>query len=107
MQISVQYELGGAANAEYFADSGGTDIESDGTGSDNIQLGMMYAAHSRLGGETCGVNCAKLFFSAVLNGTPGRLGLAERLKVLTEYGEITDAEIAVLVEKIEEELMDL
>ena len=96
-------ELGGKARIADISDDDAQQVEGDG-GAGDVQLGTLYESGSSLGGEQCGVNCARLLFKAVLEGTPARLGLSDRLQILTEYGVMTKAEIQMLVEKIQDQV---
>ena len=84
-------------------DDGASQVEGEG-GGNRVQTGMLYSSGSDLGGGICACNCARLLFKAVLDGTPTRPGLAQRLQVLTEYGVMTQPEIDLLVQKIQDEV---
>ncbi|PIQ76664.1 hypothetical protein COU78_05215 [Candidatus Peregrinibacteria bacterium CG10_big_fil_rev_8_21_14_0_10_49_24] len=103
---AIVKELGGKIRiGNIFGDD---DVEVEGTGgSGSVQLGMLYSSGSSLGGDMCARNCVRLFFNAVLHGSKKRFGLAKHLQILTQYGEITQAEIDLLVEKIQEQVTAL
>ena len=96
-------ELGGTMRVRAFSDDDATDAGGEG-GSGRVQTGTLYSSGSDLGGEICARNCARLLFHAVLNGTPSRPALSRRLHILTEYGVMTQAEIDLLVQTIQEQV---
>lgn len=100
---AIVAELGGKARIANISDDDDQQVEGGG-GDGGVQLGMLYESGSSLGGNMCGANCARLLFKAVLNGTPARPSLSDRLQILTEYGVMTAAEIQMLVEKIQEQV---
>jgi len=94
----VLEELGVGLYVENSSDDA-EDVSETG-GSHSVQTGLLDPAGSSASPDVCGINCARLLLRAVLEGTRDRPGLAQRLHILTQYGEMTKAEIDLLIDEI-------
>ena len=113
LEVHLNGQLAECNNPRGFTSTTGGNVSDDDAeqvdgegGAGRVQTGMLFSSGSSLGGPMCGNNCSRLLINAVLNGTPKRRGLAQRLRILADYEVMTDAEIEALVKTIEDERYD-